>query len=196
MRPGYKQTEVGAIPKEWEVKSVQDLAQVRTGPFGTLLKASEYAGREGVPLISVGEIGAGTFRITEKTPLVPGPVTQRLPQYLLRTGDIVFGRKGAVERSAIITERENGFFLGSDGISIRPQGPAFPPYLAWQFQRYEVQAWLRQNASGTTMASLNQQILNRVRVPLAPLPEQRAIAGALNDVDGLIRGLERLERFH
>ncbi|MDH4454333.1 MAG: restriction endonuclease subunit S [Verrucomicrobiota bacterium] len=42
------------------------------------------------------------------------------------------------------------------------------------------------------MASLNQGILSRVQIPYAPLPEQRAIAAALSDVDGLLGGLDRL----
>jgi type I restriction enzyme S subunit len=192
VKPGYKQTEVGLIPEEWQVKSVRDLGQIKTGPFGTLLKAQEYSGSEGVPLISVGEVGSGTFKVTEHTPLVPDAVIRRLPQYVLRNGDIVFGRKGAVERSALVTESEDGWFLGSDGISIRPQQMCHPPYLAWQFQRYEVQAWLLQNAIGTTMASLNQGILSRVQIPYAPFPEQRAIARALSDVDALIGAQDRL----
>ena len=192
LKPGYKQTEVGVIPVEWEVKSVCQLGQIKTGPFGTLLKASEYSGTEGVPLISVGEVGAGSFKVTEHTPLVPAEVVRRLPQYILRTGDIVFGRKGSVERSALVSEKENGWFLGSDGISIRPLRECHPPYLSCQFQRYEVQMWLLQHATGTTMASLNQSILGRVQIPYAPLPEQRAIAEALSDVDGLLGGLDRL----
>ncbi len=192
VRPGYKQTEVGVIPDEWAAKSVRELAQIKTGPFGTLLKASEYSDSEGVPLISVGEIGAGRFKVTEHTPLAPIAVVRRLPQYVLRTGDIVFGRKGAVERSALVSETEDGWFLGSDGIAIRPRDDCHPPYLAAQFQSHDIQSWLLQNATGTTMASLNQEILGRVQVPIAPLPEQRAIVEALSDVDGLIEALEEL----
>jgi type I restriction enzyme S subunit len=77
-------------------------------------------------------------------------------------------------------------------MSVRPLKSCFAPYLAWQFQRYQVQEWLLQNAIGTTMASLNQGILSRVRVPYAPPPEQRAIAEALSDVDGLLGALEAL----
>jgi len=192
LKPGYKRTEVGVIPEEWEVHSVREIGEIKTGPFGTLLKAEEYSGSEGVPLISVGEIGVGTFRITERTPLVPASVVQRLPQYVLRTGDIVFGRKGAVDRSAMVEESGNGWFLGSDGMSIRPSSQCHPPYLACQFQRHEVQSWLLQNATGTTMASLNQEILGRVSIPYAPLPEQRAIAAALSDVDALLAKLDHL----
>ncbi|AFL74789.1 restriction endonuclease S subunit [Thiocystis violascens DSM 198] len=145
-----------------------------------------------MPLISVGEIGTGCFKVTEHTPLVPGAVVRRIPQYVLRTGDVVFGRKGAVERSALVTENESGWFLGSDGISIRPHSDCHPPYLASQLQSHQVQSWLLQNATGTTMASLNQEILGRVQIPIAPIPEQRAIAAALSDVDALLAKLDQL----
>src|SRR5882672_11735358 len=92
-RPGYKRTEVGVIPKDWEVKAIHQFAAIMTGPFGTLLKASEYSDGDGVPLISVGEIRQGFLRITDDTPRVSKTVTRRLPQYVLRRGDIVFGRK-------------------------------------------------------------------------------------------------------
>jgi type I restriction enzyme S subunit len=123
---------------------------------------------------------------------VPAAVVRRLPQYVLKAGDIVFGRKGAVERSALVTEQEHGWFLGSDGICVRPRDGHYSAYLACQFQRQEVQTWLRQNAIGTTMPSLNQAILGRVTFPYAPLSEQRAIASALSDVDALLEGLTRL----
>jgi len=42
------------------------------------------------------------------------------------------------------------------------------------------------------MASLNQDLLNRVSIPYAPLPEQRAIAAALSDTDALLSSLGRL----
>ena len=96
------------IPDGWTVQSIREIGQIKTGPFGTLLKASEYSGTDGVPLISVGEIGAGQFKVNEHTPRVPAIVIRRLPQYVLRTGDIVFGRKGAVDRSALVTEAEDG----------------------------------------------------------------------------------------
>jgi type I restriction enzyme S subunit len=192
VKAGHKRTEAGIIPEDWDVEYLADIATIQTGPFGTLLKASEYAGNEGVPLISVGEIGLGNFRITAHTPRVPAAVVRRLPQYLLRAGDIVFGRKGAVERSALVTTREEGWFLGSDGIRVRPQRECHAPYLACQFQRHEVQSWLLQNATGTTMASLNQSVLGRLQIPYAPVREQRAIAAALNDVEALLGAQDRL----
>jgi type I restriction enzyme, S subunit len=191
--PGYKQTEVGVIPEDWDVKSVHDLATIKTGPFGTLLKASEYSEGDGVPLISVGEIRAGFLKITDQTPRVPEGVIRRLPQYVLKKGDIVFGRKGGVDRSALIRQQQAGWFLGSDGISVRPSKDCYGEYLVLQFQSARVKGWLIQNAIGTTMPSLNQEILRNVVVPLPPTKaEQEAIAEALSDADALIEALEQL----
>jgi type I restriction enzyme S subunit len=193
LTPGYKQTEVGLIPADWEVQAIHEFATIKTGPFGTLLKASEYAEGDGVPLISVGEIREGFLRITDHTPRVPKTVIRRLPQYVLRQGDIVFGRKGGVERSALIRGNQAGWFLGSDGISIRPAETCNQEYLALQFQSVRVQRWLIQHAIGTTMPSLNQQILRDVVIPLPQSKaEQEAIAEALTDADALIESLEQL----
>ncbi len=190
---GYKQTELGVIPDEWEVKAVHEFAGIMTGPFGTLLKAAEYSTGDGVPVISVGEIRDGYFRITEHTPRVSEAVTKRLPQYVLKEGDVVFGRKGGVERSALIKQEHEGWFLGSDGIRIRPSRDLAEGYLAFQFQSSRVQSWLLQHAIGTTMPSLNQEVLRQVAIPLPPTKaEQEAIAEALSDADALIESLEQL----
>jgi type I restriction enzyme, S subunit len=192
LKPGYKQTELGVIPQQWEIAQLGNIGQIKTGPFGTLLKADEYSGRNGTPLISVREVGQGILRVDEGTPLVPPSVVRRLPEYVLRAGDIVFGRKGAVDRSALVNESQGGWFLGSDGIRFRPTVACHPPYIAYQLQRQQVQSWLLQNATGTTMPSMNQEILCRVSLPLAPPLEQRAIAEALSNVDALIGALDQL----
>lgn len=193
VKPGYKQTEVGVIPEDWEIKAAHEFASIKTGPFGTLLKADEYSEGEGVPLISVGEIRKGFLRITDHTPRVSEVVTRRLPQYVLKKGDIVFGRKGGVERSVLIRQSQEGWFLGSDGISIRPSRVCHDEYLAFQFQSTRVQEWLLQNAIGTTMPSMNQEILRNVVIPIPPTKaEQEAIAGALSDADTLIESMEQL----
>jgi type I restriction enzyme S subunit len=181
------------LPAGWTVRSIADFCKVRTGPFGTLLKASEYSEQEGVPVISVGEIREGYFRITEETPLVPDAVQRRLPQYLLRTGDVVFGRKGAVERSALIRNEQSGWFLGSDGIAVRPDADECPEYIAAQFQSHQVRQWLALNSTGTTMASMNQGVLSRVAIPFPPTTvEQETISAALADAESLIDSLAQL----
>ena len=162
-----------------------DGGSIKTGPFGTLLKAHEYTS-EGVPLISVGEIGYGTFRVHDKTPRVPVEVTSRLEEYVLAEGDIVFGRKGAVDRSARISTIQTGWFLGSDGIRLRLPPTVDSRFIAFQLQSLESRNWIKQHATGTTMASLNQGVVGRIPVWLPPLPDQRAIAHVLGTLDDKI----------
>jgi type I restriction enzyme S subunit len=192
VKAAYKHTDLGRIPGDWEVRPVGDFALVRTGPFGTLLKASEYS-REGVPLISVGEVREGFLKVGDETPRVSKAVLRRLPQYVLRKGDIVFGRKGGVDRSALVTDAQDGWFLGSDGISLRTLPGMNYQYIAHQLRSARVQKWLAQHAIGTTMPSLNQRILRDVLVPFPPtLAEQQAIAAALSDADVLTQSLGQL----
>jgi type I restriction enzyme S subunit len=174
------------------VVSLGDIGNFKTGPFGTLLKAEEYYASEGCPLVSVRDIGEGTLKFDHHTPLVPVSVVRRLPEYILNSGDIVFGRKGGVDRSAMVHENQAGCFLGSDGIRMRPSQACHPPFLTYLLQQKEIQRWLLQNATGTTMPSMNQEILRRIYLPLPQLLEQRAIAEALGDMDALIGALDRL----
>lgn len=159
---------------------------LKTGPFGTKLKASEYT-ETGVPVVSVGEVGFGRLKIHDDTPRVDASVWDRMPEYLLKTGDVVFGRKGAVERSAYIRDEEDGYFLGSDGIRVRLNDQKCDPlFIAYQFQSPAHRAWMIQNAAGTTMPSLNEGIIRRIPIVLKPLPEQKAIARILGTLDDKI----------
>ncbi len=160
-------------------------ASIKTGPFGTKLKSSEY-GRIGAPVISVGEIGNGRIKLHAKTPRVSDEVISRMPEYLLQEGDIVFARKGGVERSAIIQANEAGYFLGSDGIRLRLGGTCDPRFIAYQLLTEQHKNWMLQNAGGTTMPSLNEGIIRRIPILLPLLDDQKRIAGILGSLDDKI----------
>jgi len=158
---------------------------IKTGPFGTALKASEYT-TTGVPLISVREIGHGTFHIDAKTPRVSEATIARLSEYVLDEGDIVFARKGGIERCALIRKRQKGWFLGSDGIRLRPPKSCDARFLAYSLQTDAVKNWLVQNSTGSTMASLNQATIGRLPILLPEIGRQKAVADTLEALDDRI----------
>ena len=80
--------------------------EIKTGPFGTQLKASEYV-NVGTPVLNVRNLGFATVS-TEKLDMIGEETLARLSAHKLQKGDIVFGRKGAVERHAYISENEDG----------------------------------------------------------------------------------------
>lgn len=163
---------------------------IKTGPFGTKLAAAEYS-ESGMPVISVGEVGYGRLRVSERTKRVGKDVTGRLPEYVLEPGDIVFGRKGAVDRSAWVRPHQAGWFLGSDGIRLRFGEGVDSRFMAYQLGSRRVREWLLQHAVGTTLASLNEPTLKSVPVSLPPIEEQRAIAATLGALDDKIESNRR-----
>ena len=174
----------------------------KTGPFGTTLKASEYSSH-GVPVISVGEVAYGSLVLRRDTPRVSPEVTKRLPEYVLKRGDIVFGRKGAVDRSAWVQPSQEGWFLGSDGIRARIAASADSEFVAYQIRGPHIREWLLQHASGSTLLSLNQTTLSRVPLLIPPLLQQRAVAEVLAALDDKIavntrsiETMDRLQRAH
>jgi type I restriction enzyme, S subunit len=160
----------------------RDGGSIKTGPFGTALKASEYS-VVGTPLISVREIGHGSFHVDAKTPRVSKETIARLPEYLLEEGDIVFARKGGIERCALIRKSQEGWFLGSDGIRLRPPKTCDMRFLAASLQTQAVKDWLIQNSTGSTMASLNQATISRLPIVLPNIARQKSVAEILDALD-------------
>ncbi len=165
--------------------------ELKTGPFGTQLRASEYTER-GIPVINVRNIGFGGIR-ADKLEFISTVTRDRLSSHTLRSGDIVFGRKGAVERHVFIRIEQNGWFQGSDCLRLRFASQRVEPLFAsYYFLTSEHQRWMMNQCShGATMASLNQEILERIELPLPPLPIQRRIAGILSAYDELIENSQR-----
>ena len=164
---------------------------IKTGPFGTVLSAAEYSD-DGVPLISVGEIGYGEIRLRSTTPRIGNETLSRLPDYLLQAGDIVVGRKGGVDRSALIRDAEAGWFLGSDGIRVRFGPNVDAAFMAYYLLTPNVREWLLRHAGGSTLKSLNEPTLGAVPVRAPQIGEQRAIAEVLGALDDKIAANERI----
>jgi type I restriction enzyme S subunit len=178
MRSDWTPTTLGSLVSEGS-------AEYQTGPFGTMLKASEYS-IDGAPLISVGEIREGFFAIHDDTPRVCEKTKQRLPQFVLMEGDIVFGRKGAIHRNAIISKAQAGWFLGSDGIRLRLSSKHDPLFFSYFLRTPMISRWLIANSPGAIMPTLNESILDRVPLFLPEMNEQQRISSILSTLDAKI----------
>lgn len=164
---------------------------IQTGPFGTQLKASDYVPK-GTPVINVRNIGYGDLR-AEKLEFVPDRVVARLGKHVLETCDIVFGRKGAVDRHLLVREPESGWIQGSDCIRLRIQTEEIVPvYLSFAFRLPRHKQWMiNQCSNKATMASLNQDVIGRILVDLPDPPTQKRIASILAAYDKLIENNQR-----
>lgn len=165
---------------------------IKTGPFGTQLKASEYV-KMGTPVLNVKNLGYGRV-VDEKLDMVGNDTVERLSAHLLRTGDIVFGRKGAVERHAFISQNEKGWMQGSDCIRLRVNSSRInPKYLSYYFLTDKHKAFMVGMCShGTTMASLNQKIIEQIEVPLPSIDVQNKIVALLGCIDEKVKINEKI----
>jgi type I restriction enzyme S subunit len=173
-------------------------ANVQTGPFGTQLKASEYV-ESGTPVINVRNVGFGDIRDADLE-FINEAKAEQLKAHKLQRGDIVFGRKGAVERHALIADDQDGWIQGSDCLRLRLESETVcERYASYYLRTRAHQDWMQALCSfGATMASLNQDIVKRITIPLPDFPTQRKIAAILTAYDDLIevnkRGIALLEK--
>ena len=180
----------GKLPNKWQLTTVGNLidlniAELQTGPFGTMLHASSYV-KDGIPVIAVKNIGNNWLN-NEQIPYVDDKTSKLLHKYKVQTGDIIFGRKGAIDRRALIRNKEEGWIQGSDCIRLRFLGNSIiPKFISYVLGTPNYRSWIISNAQGATMPSLNQEIIKRIPIPLAPLIEQRAIAHILGTLDDKI----------
>ena len=191
MKPGYKQTEVGGIPEEWESSKIGDFS------FVTKLAGFEYTihfdySKSG-PVIAVRALNIknGTLDLTE-VHTIPRKTSDDLPRSKLVKGDLVISYVGTLGRVAMIPEDEK-FHLAPNVAKICvDKDRVAPEFLAQFLNSFNGQKLIFDAAASTTQAALSMGNLRGIFFVRPPLPEQRAIATALSDVDGLLGGLDRL----
>jgi type I restriction enzyme, S subunit len=183
------QTRLPGFHREWKINRLGQVAEVKTGPFGSSLHESDYV-EVGTPIITVEHLGE--FGVEHANlPLVSKADRRRLSAYSLVEGDIVFSRVGSVDRNALVRSSESGWLFSGRLLRVRPEKQrVYAPFLSYQFHSETFKASVRSVAVGQTMASLNTQILNGLVVTLPSLPEQTAIAAVLSDMDAELAALE------
>jgi type I restriction enzyme S subunit len=196
LKPGYKQTEVGVIPEEWKSSTVRGLASsarnaIVGGPFGSDLVSRDYV-EHGVPVIRgqnmSGQWVSGTFVF------VTSAKAKSLEANLARPGDIVFTQRGTLGQVSLVPGKPFESYLVSQSqmkLSVNRE-VADPLFFFYVFTSEKQQELISGGTIQTGVPHINLGILRDIPVQLPPLPEQRAIAWALSDVDTLIGALDQL----
>ncbi len=182
----------GMLPKGWQKVRLHEVASVKTGPFGTQLHQHDYVQSDGTPIITVEHLSEKGLR-HKNLPLVSDNDKQRLSQYLIHEGDIIFSRVGSVDRSALVKKDEDGWLFSGRLLRLRPRkDDVHSPYLNYFFHTKKFRHHMRSIAVGGIMPSINTNLLSNVFVQLPPLPEQKAIASLLEIWDTAIEKTEAL----
>jgi type I restriction enzyme, S subunit len=181
-----KQTEIGEIPESWEVALLGDLCRsprgsIQTGPYGSQLHASDYVA-EGVPIVNPTHLREDRIE-PSGIPKVAESDVARLASHRLRSGDVVFSRRGDVGLHAYVSTSEEGWLCGTGCLLVRSgEAKVDALFLSFYLGTAFPQDYLRGHAVGTIMPNINTKILAAVPVTLPELDEQREIARVLDGV--------------
>ena len=169
-----------------KIYKLSDIADVQTGPFGSQLHQRDYVD-VGTPCIMPCNIGANLDVKTDNIAHLKDADILRLNKYCVKVGDIIYSRRGDIEKCAYINQLQEGWLCGTGCLRIRPNtATCFPKYLAYLLSTKESKKWIVANAVGTTMLNLNSSILNTMPISLPPLAEQKRIADILSAIDDKI----------
>jgi len=189
-RPGYKQTEIGEIPKDWSILSLDEITDpTRPIGYGIVQTGPQVWG--GVRCLRVVDIVDG--RIDESELITTSEeISQAYKRTILRPDDLVIALRGKLGAIAKIGVNLAGANL-TRGVALLSSSDRYhPEYLRFYLSSTIGQNLIEKNLNGSALQEIPIASLRRLPVATPPLAEQIAIAEALKGAEARIAALEAL----
>lgn len=190
MKQGYKQTDIGLIPEDWEIKDF--------GKVGDYYKGGGISMRDvrptGFPCIMYGDIYVKfdtsfkecDYRIDYDT---AKNSVKASPQDLFFTAS---GETADDIGRCVSYQGEDDIYIGGDIIALHPSDEYDSLFLAYVQNSENVKKQKASFAQGHSVVHISAENIKKTRFAAPKYPEQHRIAEALSDVDELIASLEKL----
>ena len=181
----FKQTEIGRIPEEWQLKQLIEVASVQTG----LAKNKNNAGPVTVPYLRVANVQDGFLSLTEIKSVKVNE--DALSRYALMRGDVLFTEGGDADKlgRGAVWDGEVEPCLHQNHIFVaRPLGNIRPMFLSLYGGSSRGKAYFVSYSKQTTnLASMNSTQLKHLPVPVPRLEEQDQILEHVGAFDGRLK---------
>ncbi len=185
--PGYKKTEVGVIPEDWDIQSLEHITDpnrsirygiVQVGPFTN----------NGISVLAIKNLNTNYIDNVHRSSL---EIEKAYAKSRVHSGDILISVKGTTGRIGIVPKHFEGN-ISRDLARLSLTEKDIPEFWFQMLQSEDARQRLNLATVGTTRMEISIGILKQIIMARPPLPEQRAIAAALSDADGLIGALDAL----
>ncbi len=180
----FKDSPLGRIPVEWEVKEIQELLadvnpSMRSGPFGSALLKEELM-ESGIPFLGIDNVLPEEFVPLFKRFVAPKKARQ-LKKFRVRPRDVMITVMGTVGRCCMVPD-DIGEALSSKHVwTLSFDEKAYSPYLAclqinhapWVLNHFA------KDMQGGIMEAIRSETLRSTPLPVPPLDEMREIESQL-----------------
>jgi type I restriction enzyme S subunit len=192
VKPGYKQTEVGVIPEDWDLVSLGDNA-TKIGSGITPTGGERVYKNEGHPFLRSQNVGWG-YLLMDDIAFIDDETHSSFKATEIEMNDVFLNITGAsIGRSAVADEHVVGGNVNQHVCIIRTKSDHLDHIFLNQFLLSSIgQKQIDSFQAGGNRQGLNFGQIRSFRLPLPPLPEQGAIAAALSGVEALITTLDKL----
>jgi type I restriction enzyme S subunit len=175
----FKKTDVGYIPRDWEVRRLGEVAEVRTG----IAKGKVFVAGVVAPYLRVANVQDGYLDLAEVKTISVAP--EMLSRFSLRTGDVLFTEGGDADklgRGTVWRDEIQGCLHQNHVFAVRPYlGVLIPEFLASWASASRGRAYFLNSAKQTTnLASINSTQLKAFPVAIPTIAEQEKIVDHLS----------------
>lgn len=186
----FKQTEIGEIPYSWELKTLTECGKFSKGKG--IARKDSISGH--LPAVRYGELYTSHLNYVRNFQSFISPEIAKQSKEI-KYGDVLFACSGETKEeignAAAIVDNITAY-AGGDIVVLSLEPEKNPAYIGFICNS---PASVKQKAGygqGDAVVHISTANLSRIKIPIPPPKEQKAIAEALTDVDGLIVGLDEL----
>lgn len=191
VKKGYKQTEVGVIPEDWDCAQIGQLATTSSGTTPSRSSYDRYFKNGSINWVKTLDLNNGIVAKTDERVTAKALDETSLSVYPTGTvlvamygGFMQIGRTGILAIPACVNQALTAIKCNRANLN--------PAYLLWVLN-HRVEYWKSVASSSRKDPNITSKEIREFPIPLPPtLAEQEAIGGAFSDADAWIESLEQL----